>query len=179
MIAQIPAPRNAFLFVLAIVGRIILTIGALIVSILIGLLVSSPIFTKAQEKLVFQKRRCFDKALISLRTYYGWKEPCIVTKCYDSSDKQFKNRDVCIFLFDDELRLTADLKHGFSIKENDLGCYAFKVDEIFLDQIQCEQVLVTELKSEGLFFQLGRRAKGFVEKNFIVQEKDHYLSRKR
>ena len=172
MIAQIPAPRNHLSFVLSVIGRIILTFGVLIVSILIGTLVSSPIFKKAQEKLVFQKRICFDKALISLREYYGWQEPCIVTKCYDSSDKKFKKRDVCIFCVDDELRITADLKHGFSIRENDLGCYAFKVDEFSLEQIQGENFLITKFKSEDLVFHLGRRAKGFIEKRFISKKND-------
>lgn len=55
MIAQIPAPQNAFLYVLAVVGRIILTLGVFIVSILIGSLVSAPIFEKAQAKLVVKK----------------------------------------------------------------------------------------------------------------------------
>ena len=172
MIAQIPDPWNPFIFVLSVVGRIILTFGVIIVSTLIGTLVSSPIFKKAQEKLVFQKRICFDKALISLREYYGWQEPCIVTKCYDSSDKKFKRRDVCIFCVDDELRITADLKHGFSIRENDLGCYAFKVDEFSLEQIQGENFLITKFKSEDLVFHLGRRAKGFIEKRFISTKND-------
>ncbi len=170
MIAQIPPPQNAFLFVLAIIGRIILTIGVFIVSILLGSLVSSPIFKLAQKKLVFKKIIAFDKSLIFLREYYAWQEPCIVTKCYDSSDKKFKNRDICIFLVDDELRITADLKHGFSIRENDLGCYAFKADDFSLEQIQGEQFLITEFKSRDTVFHLGRRAKGFIEKIFVSKE---------
>lgn len=107
-----------------------------------------------------------------MREYYGWKEACIVTKCYDSSDKKFKNRDICIFVVDDELRLTADLKHGFSIRENDLGCYAFKIDEISIAQIQCDNFLITELKSEDTVFHLGYRAKSFIEKRFISKKSD-------
>lgn len=172
MIAQILAPQNAFLFVLAIIGRIIVTIGVFIVSILLSSLVCSPIFKQAQKKLVIKKIIAFDKSLILLREYYAWQEPCIVTKCYDSSDKKFKNRDICIFVVEDELRITADLKHGFSIRENDLGCYAFQVDEFSLEQIQGENFLITEIKSGDLVFHLGRRAKGFIEKNFIFNRSD-------
>ena len=172
MVAQIPAPENTFLFVLAIVGRILLTLVEFIVSIVVGTLVSSPILKKAQSKLVIQKRIYFDKAILSLRKYYAWTEPCIVTKCYDSSEKAFKNRDICIFVVDDELRLTADLKHGFSIREKDLGCYTIRGDEISLEYIQGEQFLITELRSGNVTFRLGRRAKGFIENNFICKEKE-------
>ena len=172
LIVQIPTPKNPFLFVLVVIAMIMLGFGALLVSVLIGSFVSSPIYKKAQAKLAIHKRIYFDKALISLREYYGWTEPCIVTKCYDSSDEKFKNRDVCIFLVDDELRITADLRHGFSIRENDPGCYVFNVDEFSLEQIHGEKFLITKLKSEDLVFHLGRRAKGFIEKRFISTKND-------
>ena len=166
-IVRIPTSNNPFLFILVVVAMFILGIGALLMSVLIGSFVSSPIYKKAQAKLAIHKRIYFDKALISLREYYDWTEPCIVTKCYDSSDKKFKNRDVCIFLVDDELRITADLRHGFSIRENDPGCYTFKVNEFSLEQVQDEKLLITKFKSEDLVFDLGRRAKDFIEKRFI------------
>ena len=172
LIVRIPTPNNPFLFVWVVIAMFILGVVALLVSVLIGSFVSSPIYKKAQEKLAVQKRICFDKSIIFLREYYGWTEPCIVTKCYDSSDKKFKNRDVCLFLFNNELRITADLKHGFSIKENDLGCYVFQVDEFSLDQIQGEQFEFSELKSGDTVFRLGRRAKGFIEKRFIFAKND-------
>ncbi len=172
LIMRISTPQNPFLFILVVIVMLILGFGALIVAVLIGSFVSSPIHEKAQEKLVIQKRNCFDKSIIFLREYYGWTEPCIVTKCYDSSDERFKNRDVCIFLVGDELRITADLRHGFSIKENDLGCYAFKADEFSLEQFQGEKFLITKFKSEDLVFHLGRRAKGFIEKRFISTKND-------
>ena len=172
LIVRIPTSNNPFLLILVVVAMFILGIGALLVSVLIGSFISSPIYKMAQEKLVIQKRNCFDKSIIFLREYYGWTEPCIVTKCYDSSDEKFKNRDVCIFLVDDELRITADIRHGFSIRENDLGCYSFKIDEFSLEQIQGENFLITKFKSEDLVFHLGRRAKGFIEKRFISTKND-------
>ena len=172
LIVQIPTPKNPFLFVLVVIAMIMLGFGALLVSVLIGSFVSSPIYKKAQKKLAIQKRNCVDESIIFLREYYGWTEPCIVTKCYDSSDEKFKNRDVCIFLVDDELRITADLRHGFSIRENDLGCYSFKIDEFSLEQIQGEKFLITKFMSEDLVFDLGRRAKGFIEKSIISPPND-------
>ena len=172
LIVRIPTSNNPFLFILVVVAMFILGIDALLVSVLIGSFISSPIYKMAQEKLVIQKRNCFDKSIIFLREYYGWTEPCIVTKCYDSSDEKFKNRDVCIFLVDDELRITADLRHGFSIRENDLGCYSFKIDEFSLEQIQGEKFLITKVMSEDLVFDLGRRAKGFIEKRYISPKND-------
>ncbi len=172
IVSSLPATQNTILFILKVLGTLISGFVALIVAISVGGFVSSPIYKKAQEKLVIHKRIYFDKALISLREYYGWTEPCIVTKCYDSSDKKFKNRDICIFLFDDELRIAADLKHGFSIRENDPGCYTFRADEIRLDETQDERFLMTQVKSGDLVFHLGRRAKGFIEKNFIFKKSD-------
>ena len=167
LITKIPLPENPFLLILAFAGRLALDLFAFVVAVMIGTVISYPIYKKAQAKLAIQKRIYFDKALISLREFYGWTEPCIVTKCYDSSDEKFKNRDVCIFIVDDELRITADLRHGFSIRENDLGCYSFKIDEFSLEQIQGEKFLITKFMSEDLVFDLGRRAKGFIEKRFI------------
>ena len=109
-------------------------------------------------------------ACAHLREYYELQEPCIVTKCYESSDKRFKNHDVCIFVVDDELRITTNLKHGFFHGENDLGCYAFKSDEISLFEQQGEKFLMTELKSGNTVFLLGYRAKAFIEKDFISTE---------
>ena len=172
LITKIPLPENPFLLILAFAGRLALDLFAFVVAVMIGTVISYPIYKKAQAKLAIHKRICFDKVLISLREFYGWTEPCIVTKCYDSSDEKFKNRDVCIFIVDDELRITADLRHGFSIRENDPGCYSFKIDEFSLEQIQGEKFLITKFMSENLVFYLGRRAKGFIGKRFISPKND-------
>jgi hypothetical protein len=172
LIEKIPLPEHPFLLILAFAGRLALDLFAVIFAVVIGTVVSQPIYKKAQAKLAIRKRIYFDKVLVSLREYYGWAEPCIITKCYDASDKAFIGRDICLFAIDDELRLTADLKHGFSVRENDPGCYAFKVDEFSLEQIQGEKFLITRLESENLVFHLGRRAKGFIEKRFISQIND-------
>lgn len=91
----------------------------------------------------------------------------MITKCFDSTDRKFKNHDVCIFIVGDELRLTADLVRGFLHGERDLGCYAFKRHEITLSKLQEGNHLIAELKAENTAFLLGYRAKGFIDKNFI------------
>ena len=172
LIEKIPLPEHPFLLILVFAGRLALDLFAFICAVVIGTVFSQPIYKKAQAKLAIRKKIYFDKALISLREYYGWAEPCIITKCYDASDKTFSGRDICLFVVDDELRLTADLKHGFSVRENDLGCYAFKADEFSLEQMQGERFLITKFASNDLVFHLGRRAKGFIEKRFISPKND-------
>jgi hypothetical protein len=95
------------------------------------------------------------------------EEPYIITKCFDSTDKKFKNHDVCIFIVDDELRITTDLVRGFLHGERDLGCYAFSRDELIISKKQNGKYLMAELKSTNTEFLLGYRAKGFIEKNFL------------
>ena len=97
------------------------------------------------------------------------QEPYIVTKCFDATDKKFRNHDVCIFIVEDELRITTDLVHGFLHGERDLGCYAFKLNEIFLEKQQSGNHLVAELKADNTVFLLGYRAKGFIDKEFVAK----------
>lgn len=164
---SLPPTQAPIFIILETLVFIVAGVVTFVGSILLASCVCSPISRLAQKKLVLQKLLCYDRALIAWRAYYGWAEPCIVTKCYDSSDRKFKNRDVCIFLFHDELRIAADLKHGFSVRERDLGCYAFQIGEVSLSQTQERGLWITRLESEGVFFDLGRRAKGFIEKRFI------------
>jgi hypothetical protein len=118
------------------------------------------------------KKIVFSKACSHLRDYYELKEPYIITKCFDSSNKVFKDHDVCIFVIDDELRITTDLIRGFLYPEKDLGCYSFKKNEIVLTKISNGNHLILELKasdgvSDEVVFLLGYRAKGFIKKNFL------------
>ena len=98
--------------------------------------------------------------------------PYIITKCFDAADKKFQKHDVCLFIVGDELRITADLIHGFLHGERDLGCYAFVKHEITLSKQPCGQQLMLEMKAGENTFLLGYRAKGFIEKNFIGKETD-------
>ena len=127
-----------------------------------------PLWKKAASfDIPAMKKEIFSKACAHLRRYYKLQEPYIVTKCFDATNKCFKNHDVCIFVVDDELRMTANLIKGFLYGKRDLGCYAFKKEEIILSKIQDGKHLVLELKAGKNTFLLGYRAKQFIEKNFI------------
>ena len=168
---QIPVPEKLFEIIMCHIGKFILGAVALFLCIIISAFVALPIFSNNEGKqLIYQK--FLAKACEHLREYYGLQEPCIVTKCYDASDKKFKNHDVCIFVVGDELRITTNLKHGFFYEERDLGCHAFLRDEITLTKIEGEKFLMAELRAGETTFLLGYRAKGFIEKNFLSSEKD-------
>ena len=74
---------------------------------------------------------------------------------------------MCIFVVGDELRITTDLVRGFLHGERDLGCYAFKKEEITLSKQNNGNHLIAELKADNTVFLLGYRAKGFIDKSFL------------
>ncbi len=169
---RIPQPEgNAFLIIAYILGIVVLGFGMAVISLAIGGLTAAPIWNWAGKK-INSRERILLKACEHLREYYGLQEPCIVTKCYDASDKKFKNHDVCIFVADDELRITTNLKNGFFREEKDLGCHAFLRDEVTITKSEGEKYLMAELKAGETTFLLGYRAKGFIEKNFLASGTD-------
>ena len=171
-LTQIPEPEgNVFLMIAYMFGIAIFGMVGMALSIIIGLLISVPIWKRANRRRI-SRQDILSKACEHLREFYGLQEPCIVTKCYDASDKKFKNHDVCIFVVGDELRITTNLKNGFFQEEKDLGCHAFLRDEITLTKIEGEKFLMAELKAGETTFLLGYRAKGFIEKNFLAPKND-------
>ena len=171
-LTRIPEPEgNVFLMIAYMLGIAILGMVGMAFSIIIGLLISVPIWKRANRRRI-SRQDILSKACEHLREYYGLQEPCIVTKCYDASDKKFKNQDVCIFVADDELRITTNLKNGFFHEEKDLGCHAFLRDEVTIDKIEGEKFLMAELTAGETTFLLGYRAKGFIEKNFLAPKND-------
>lgn len=109
------------------------------------------------------KREILSHACGHLRAYYGLREPYLVTKCFDATDPKFRNHDVCLFVVGRELRITTDLIRGFLHGERDLGCYAFRKEEISLTKRRRGNQLMLELKADQTVFMLGYRAKGFIE----------------
>lgn len=168
LITFIPEPSGWLLRLLVFIGKVMLGFIMLIVSGFLTAGLTKPLWKKVESfHLPSMKKEIFSKACGHLREYYGLKEPYIVTKCFDASDKIFKNHDVCIFFVGDELRITTDLMRGFLHGERDLGCYAFKQDEIILSKQQDEKRLIAELKAGTTSFLLGYRAKSFIEKNYM------------
>ena len=79
---------------------------------------------------------------------------------------------MCIFVVNDELRITTDLIRGFLHGHRDLGCYAFKRDEIVISKKRENNLLIVELKAEDTIFLMGYRAKRFVENSFLSRTDD-------
>ena len=169
---HIPVPKFIILAILRHIGVFILGIGGFLVSFILGAVAATPIYNKVDKNQMNMTRKIASQACEHLRKYYGLQEPCIVTKCYDASEKEFKDHDVCIFVVGDELRITTNLKNGFVNREKDLGCHVFLRDEIKLAKIEGEKFLMAELTAGEVTFLLGYRAKGFIEKNFLAPKND-------
>ena len=166
----IPGPSAWYWFVPYFIGKGLITGIMLIVGCVLGFVLVKPLLEKIESfHIPSMRKEIFSKACAHLRNYYKLQEPYIVTKCFDATDKKFQNHDVCLFVVGDELRLTADLAHGFLHGERDLGCYAFKLNEISLEKQQSGNHLVAELKANNTVFLLGYRAKGFIDKEFIAK----------
>lgn len=169
----IPQPNGLFWRLLVGAGKLIAALFILVICGVLTVELTKGLWKKAESVNVpAKKKEILSKACGHLRDYYGLQEPYIITKCFDAADKKFQNHDVCLFVVGDELRITADLIHGFLHGERDLGCYAFVKHEITLSKQLCGQQLMLEMKAGENTFLLGYRAKGFIEKNFIGKETD-------
>ena len=168
LLKLIPQPNSVLLKYLVVICKVILGFVISVVGGLLAIGITTPLWKKVESlHIPSMKKEIFSKACEHLRDYYSFHEPYIITKCFDATDKKFQNHDVCIFVAGDELRITADLVHGFLYGERDLGCYAFKRDEITLSKQQNGDKLIVELKADDTAFLLGYRAKRFIDKNFI------------
>ena len=168
LLKSIPLPRAWFLKVLVIIGEVIVGFLLLIACGALTVGLTMPFWKKVESfQIPTMKREIFSKACGHLRDYYELRDPYIITKCFDATDKNFQNHDVCIFVVGGELRITADLVRGFLHGERDLGCYAFKQEEITLSKQESGNHLSVVLRTDNMFFLLGYRAKGFIEKNFL------------
>lgn len=173
LLKSIPQPNGWFPILLVSIGKFIVGFIILIVGGLITAGLTKPLWKKVELfRLPAVGKNTLSKACGHLRDYYGLQEPYIITKCFDSTDKKFQNHDVCIFVAGNELRITADLIHGFLHGEKDLGCYAFKEHEITLSKRLRNKRLILQLKTDKATFLLGYKAKGFIESNFTGIEAD-------
>lgn len=171
LLKAIPQPYTWFLKLLVMICKVVIGLIMLIVSGVLTAGFTMPLWKKVESfHIPSMKKEIFSKACGHLRNYYELQEPYIITKCFEATDKKFQNHDVCIFVVGDELRLTTDLVRGFLHGERDLGCYAFKQEEITLSKQKNGNHLVAELRADNTVFMLGYRAKGFIDKNFITKE---------
>lgn len=170
LLKSIPLPSAWSLKILVIVGEMIIGFILLIASGVLTVALTMPLWKKVESfHIPSIKKEIFSKACTHLRDYYQLQEPYIITKCFDATDKKFVNHDVCIFVVGDELRITTDLVRGFLHGERDLGCYAFKKEEITLTKQNNGNHLIVALKANNTVFLLGYRVKGFIDKNFLTK----------
>ena len=171
LINLIPTSPYLIVKILLIIVKVISYPVLLLLSLVFSVILSIPVWDKADSLNVTEKKKeIFSKASAHLRDYYGFDEPYIITKCFDSTDKKFIDCDVCIFVCDGELRITKDIVHGFLYGEKDLGCYAFRADEIKLSKQIGEKRFRCELSSNDVTFLLGYRAEKYISENFILKE---------
>ena len=167
---MIPNPSNQWLEVLVVFGKVVLFFVLLALSGFLTFAITYSLWKKADiYRIPKMKKEIFSKACKHLREYYKLQEPYMVTKCYNSTDKHFTNRDVCIFIADEELRITVDLIQGFLYGYKDNGCYAFNRDEIVLSKKVDNNLLIAELKVGDTVFLLGYRANKFIKDNFLQE----------
>lgn len=167
LLLLIPKPENVLLFILYCVALVVATVIILAFSMSLGVMLAGPIFNKTEDVELIIGKTSASQACDHLRRYYGLQEPFIVTKCFDCTNENFKNHDVCLFVCGEELRITADLLRGFVNGEKDLGCYAFRADEISLIKQEKDGRLALEMKAGNIVFLLGYRAKGFIKKYYL------------
>lgn len=169
-VTKIPLPENIFLHIAAIIGMVFLGFGGVLISFIMAGLLCMLISNAYIKNEKTQRKEALNRATAVLREYYGLGDDYIVTKCYDASN-DFKNRDVCIFFAEGELRITVNIVHGFSHISRDLGCYCFKPEEITVSATQEDGIIMTVLTCGDTFFRLGKRAKGYIQKHGRDNEK--------
>jgi hypothetical protein len=166
LINLIREPEHIVLFIVYKIFKTILFIAAILFSFAVAAFTAIPFWDKYQPQTTI-KRQMLTNAVAHLRQYYGVSEPILVTKCYEASDGNFTNHDICLFVAEGELSITANLLHGFMHVEKDLGCYSMKKEEITIRQIPMETTFATELIAGDVRFLLGSRAKKYIERNFL------------
>lgn len=138
----------------------------LICGIVLGSLASTPFYTFDRRVSKSRMQQVMQKSTEHLRKFYGYQEPCLVTKCYRCTNRKWDRHDVCLFVAGDELRITTNLQYGFFRPEKDLGCYAFQRQEILLKDAMFRDTPAVELQADGVSFILSRNAISFIKKHF-------------
>lgn len=164
LIKLIPKPNEIFFKILYGFGVFTLIILSLLICSLIIILP----FTKLIERISFKEpqitKECISKSCEIIRQYYSLNDNYLLTKCFSSTNEDFINHDVCIFKYEDEIRLTVDIVNGYINGESNLGCYAFKIDELQIYKDNMNDKRVTIINYENEKFILGIRAFSFLNK---------------
>lgn len=162
LIELIPVPDG---IILTILYGILYFILALISLIICGFIVGIPtiyLLKKVGYDEPLLKKEFISSASDIIRDYYGLKDNYLLTKCFYASDERFINHDICIFRYEDEIRITTDIVHGYINDKSNLGCYAIKIHEIKLykDELNDKRVTVLEFGKDK--FIVGIKSYSFI-----------------
>lgn len=158
-------PTDGFLLseVLFWIGGLLWAFISVCIGGLLGAVSAAPLWAKREKSKKQFRQQILQDSCAHLREFYDFQEPFAVTKCYESTDRKFSRHDVCLFVVDGELRITANLHYGFFHPEKDLGCYAVQKQEITLQDTLHKDRPAVELSAGDVTFCLSRKAKPFVE----------------
>lgn len=157
-----PESNGIVLQILDWICSLVLTLFAVILSAIAGAIAATPLWSRQLKSEKELTRELLHQSSEYLREFYGCREPYLVTKCYQSSNARFNRHDVCIYVADGELRITANLHYGFFDPRRDLGCYALTREEIALTDAQYKDRPALELRTGDLTFLLGQKARAFI-----------------
>lgn len=164
LITLIPKPDSTFLAIVYGNGCVLLGIIALVGSVFVVAIPIVALMDKVDYNLPKMRREFMAKACKPLREYYGVNKEYLITKCFDASNSIFINHDICIFKFNDEIRMTTDIINGFFNGDCDLGCYSINMDElkIYKDDFKSKRVTILEFGNEK--FTIGIKAYSYIQK---------------
>lgn len=98
-----------------------------------------------------------------LLDFYKVTNDYIITKCYESSIKELKDKDVLLFINNGKLRIVND----FTTTIKDFGCYKHSLDTITVAYAQMDNLTVTVIESENISLVLGKRAKPYITREVV------------
>lgn len=164
----IPEPNNSILKILFDILFVFLIIIAFILSVIITVLIFGKAMAQFGQAISVPiiKKEYIISACKDIRETYGITNDYLITKCFDCSEDKFINHDVCIFKVGSELRISADIIHGFLNSKSDLGCYSFSKEEITILKKDYNDKRVTEVQVETMIFVLGIKAYSYILKKF-------------
>ena len=164
LITLIPKPRHVFLLILYGIGCVILGFVGLILSGILSIVPMVYLLDKVDYDYPRMSKEFISKACEPIRKHYGLSEEYLITKCFSASNSYFNNHDICIFRFDNEIRITTDIVKGFINDHCDLGCYSIKFDELKVYKADYDNKRVTVLEFGNEKFIVGIKAYSYIIK---------------
>ncbi|MBQ7010723.1 MAG: hypothetical protein IJN63_03365 [Clostridia bacterium] len=159
----IKLPSNIVLYFLLKVLLFIFKAAGLITAFLLAAVASFPISNLRVYDAVDYTARNRENCT-HLREFYGVNDDHVVTKCFDSAEKGLINKDLCIFVCGEELRICSNIVQGFKSESADVGCYALPIKEIKYETTVFNKISALRISDGDFYVTLGKRAGKIIEK---------------